>query len=73
MNKIKEDKPIGVIIHLYMEISQGNFLCSYLFSNKLKYQVFIYLFSFFFYKIREQVGGAGPAQGGGMAPVGGGR
>jgi hypothetical protein len=31
------------------------------------------LFSFFFYKIREQEGGTSPAQGGRLAPVGGGR
>jgi hypothetical protein len=24
MKKIRGDKPIGVIIHIYMEISQGN-------------------------------------------------
>jgi hypothetical protein len=34
MKKIRGDKPIGVIIHIYMEISQRNFLCSYLISNK---------------------------------------
>jgi hypothetical protein len=32
-----------------------------------------YLFSFLFCKIREQKGGTGPAQGEGLAPVGGGR
>jgi hypothetical protein len=31
MKKIRGDKPIGVIIHVYMEISQGNSLCSYLY------------------------------------------
>jgi hypothetical protein len=66
MKKIREDEPVGVIIHTYMEISQGNLLCSYLYSNKLKCHVFLfYLFLFFFYKIREQEGGASPAQGGG--------
>jgi hypothetical protein len=28
MKKIKGDKPIGVTKHIYMEISQGNSLCS---------------------------------------------
>jgi hypothetical protein len=31
-----------------------------------------YLFSFFFYEIREQEDGTGPAQGGWLAPVEGG-
>jgi hypothetical protein len=30
-----------------------------------------YILSFFFFKIREQEGGRGPAQGGRLAPVGG--
>jgi hypothetical protein len=30
MKKNRKDEPIGVIIHVYMEMSQGNSLCSYL-------------------------------------------
>jgi hypothetical protein len=45
MNKNGGDEPIGFIIHIHMELSQGNFLCSYL--NKQKCH-------FFFNKIREQ-------------------
>jgi hypothetical protein len=40
MKKIKGDKTIGVIIHIYMEISQGNFLCSYIYL-KLKCHGFL--------------------------------
>jgi hypothetical protein len=44
MKKIRGDTPIGVIIHTYMEISQGNYLCSYL-SLKLRCHVFHFTFS----------------------------
>jgi hypothetical protein len=69
MKKIRGDKPIEVIIHTNMEISQGNSPCS-----KLKCHVFHFIFSLFFsYKIREQEGRTSPAQGGGLASMGGGR
>jgi hypothetical protein len=58
--KKNRDEPIGVIIHIYMEISQGNSLCSYLYLQKIKMS-FFFLFSFFFDKIREQEDGTGPA------------
>jgi hypothetical protein len=51
--KNRRDERIRVIIHIYMEMSQGNSLCSY-----LKQNVF---FTYFFYKIGEQEGGTGPA------------
>jgi hypothetical protein len=51
MKKIGGDETIGVIICIYMGISQGNSLCSYLYLNKAKISCFsFYLFSFFFYK-----------------------
>jgi hypothetical protein len=53
------DKPIWVIIHMYMEISQGNSLCSYLKQTKISF--------FFFYKIREQKGRMGSSWG--LVPV----
>jgi hypothetical protein len=59
MKKLRGDEPSGVIIHIYMEISQGDSLCSYFYLKQAK----ISLFSFFFYKIRGQEGGTGPAQG----------
>jgi hypothetical protein len=63
MKKIGRDKPSGVITHTYMEISQGNSLCSYMYL-KLKCHVFsFYLFSFFSYKSGEQEGRTSPAQG----------
>jgi hypothetical protein len=58
MKKNRSDKPVGVTIHIYMEISQENFLCSYLYLKQAK--------------MREQEDGMGPAQGGGLVPVGGG-
>jgi hypothetical protein len=57
-----------------MEIPQGNLLCRYLYLKQGKIPCFLfYLFSFFFYKIREQEGKTSPAQEGGLAPVGRGR
>jgi hypothetical protein len=41
---------------MIMEISQGNFLCSYLFHKQAKMPFFS-----FFYKIVEEEGGKGPA------------
>jgi hypothetical protein len=69
MKKIRGDTPVGVIIHIYLEISQGNSLCSYLKEAKMPSFSF-YPFSFFFYKIGEQEGRTSPAKGGGLAPVG---
>jgi hypothetical protein len=56
MKKIRRDKPIGAIIHIYMEIPQGrNSLCSYLYLKQAKMSCFLfYLSSFFFYKIGER-------------------
>jgi hypothetical protein len=49
-----------------MEISQGNSLCIATFiTNKQKYHVFI--FSFSFYKIREKEGRTGSAKGVGVS------
>jgi hypothetical protein len=74
MMKIRGDKPVRVIIHIYLKISQGNSLCSYLYFKQAKMSCFsFYHFSFFFYKIREQESRASPAQGAGLALVGGGR
>jgi hypothetical protein len=74
MKKIREDEPTGVITHLYMEIPQGNSLCSYLYLKQANMSCFSFSFFFFFFcKIREQEGRTGPAWGGGVVPVGGGR
>jgi hypothetical protein len=55
-----------------MKIPQGNALCSYLHLKQAKMSHFYFsLFSFFLYKIIEQDGETGPAQGGGLASVGG--
>jgi hypothetical protein len=42
-------EPNRAVIHIYVEVSQGNFLCSYLKQAKLS-------FFFLFYKFREQEG-----------------
>jgi hypothetical protein len=72
MKKIRGDKLSGVVIHAYMELSQGNSLCSYLYL-KLKCHVFILSFLFFFllqnWRTRR-VQQAPPR--GRLAPVGGG-
>jgi hypothetical protein len=55
MKKIRGDKPIGLQIHIYIEISQGNFLCNYLYLKLAKMSCFsFYLFSFLFCKIGKQ-------------------
>jgi hypothetical protein len=40
MKKIRGDKPTGVIIHIHMEILQGNSLCSYLYLKQAKMSCF---------------------------------
>jgi hypothetical protein len=47
MKKNRGDEALGVIIHIYMEISQGNSLWSYLYHKQAKMSVFS------FYKIGE--------------------
>jgi hypothetical protein len=64
MKKIRGDKQIGVIIHINMETSQRNSLCSYFYFKQAKMSCFsFYLFSFVFYRIREQEGRTHYAQG----------
>jgi hypothetical protein len=46
MKKIRGAKPIGVMIHTYKEISQGNSLFSYLY-HKPKCHVFCFICSLF--------------------------
>jgi hypothetical protein len=45
--KNRGDEPIGVIIHIYMELSHGNSLCSYLYLKQAKLS-FLLLFYFLF-------------------------
>jgi hypothetical protein len=54
-----------------MEISQGNSL--YIPSSQINKNVMFFFLSFLFCKIGEKGGRTGPAQGGGLAPVAGGR
>jgi hypothetical protein len=41
MKKNRGDEPIGVVIHIYMEISQGNSLCNYLYLEQTKMSFFL--------------------------------
>jgi hypothetical protein len=50
VKKNRGDEPNGIMIHIYVEVPQGNSLCSYLYLKKAK----ISFCSFFFHKIREQ-------------------
>jgi hypothetical protein len=43
MKKNKRDEPIGVIIHMYLEILRRNSLCSYFYLKQAKIS-FFYLF-----------------------------
>jgi hypothetical protein len=62
MKKNRGDEPIGVIMHIFMEMSQGNSLCSYMYLKQTKLSCFsFHLFFFFLYKIREQEGRTGGA------------
>jgi hypothetical protein len=70
MKKIRGDKPIWVIIHTYIEISQGNSLCSYLYL-KLKCHVFILSFLFFLL-YNQRRGGQNESCPGGRAGTNGG-
>jgi hypothetical protein len=44
MKKNRGDEPIGVIIHIHMEISQGNSLVVTFISNKQKCHLFLFFF-----------------------------
>jgi hypothetical protein len=45
MKKNRGDKPIEVIIHIYMELSQGNSLCSYFYLKQAKNIISSFFFS----------------------------
>jgi hypothetical protein len=46
VKKIRGDKPIGVIIHIYMKITKGNSWFSSHYSKKLNCNVFVLSFLF---------------------------
>jgi hypothetical protein len=50
MKKNRGDNPIVVIIHTYMEISQGNSLCRYLYVKEAKMSCFSFYLLFFLLK-----------------------
>jgi hypothetical protein len=46
VKRIRGNEPIGVATHIWLEISQGNSLCSYLYLKQAKTSCFsLYLFS----------------------------
>jgi hypothetical protein len=62
MKKNRGDEPIVVIIHIYMEMSQGHSLCSYLKQTKI---------SFFSLSQNQRTGGQSRSYlGRGLLPVG---
>jgi hypothetical protein len=62
LKRTRRDEPIGALIHICMETTQENSLCSYLYLKLAKMSCFpFYLLCFFLYKIREQEGGTGSA------------
>jgi hypothetical protein len=64
VKRTRRDEAIGVVIHICMETTQGNFLYSYLYVKLGKTSCFsFHLLCFSFYKI---------GRGAGLAPVGGG-
>jgi hypothetical protein len=75
MKKIRGDKPIEVIIHIYMEISQGNSLCNYIYLKQTKMSCFSFIFSLFSSeKLENSRAGASPTRWKKrLAPVGGGK
>jgi hypothetical protein len=53
MTKNREE-PIGVIIHIYMEISQGKSLCIYLYFKQQKNTISFFLFFFPFSSTKSE-------------------
>jgi hypothetical protein len=51
---------------VYIEISQGNALCNYIYLKQARISVFL----LFFYKMGEQEGGTGLPQHGGVGTTG---
>jgi hypothetical protein len=70
MKKIRGNKSIGVIIHVYTEISQGNSLCSYLYFKQAKMSCVSFYLFFFLLQNRIIRGQTSPAQGRGTSGKG---
>jgi hypothetical protein len=45
MKKNRRDEPIGVLMPIYIELSQGNSLCSYLYLRQAKMSFFFLFYS----------------------------
>jgi hypothetical protein len=60
VKRTERDEPVGVVIYICIEATQGNSLCSDLYLKLAKTTCFsFYLLCFFFHKIGEQAGGTG--------------
>jgi hypothetical protein len=74
MKKIKQDKPVGVKMYIYMGITQGNSLCSYLYLKQTKMSYF-FLFPFSLFSSRKlekrRAERVLPRESGRLVPVGG--
>jgi hypothetical protein len=75
MKTIMGNKTIGFInIYIYLKISQGNSMSSYLYLKQAKYVMFLFLCFLFFLRQNQRIEGQNKsAQEEGLAPVGVGR
>jgi hypothetical protein len=72
VKKTRRDQSPGDVIHMCMETTQGNSLCSHLYLKLAKTLFLILVLWFFFYKIRAQEGRTRWGGGWGLTSVGGG-
>jgi hypothetical protein len=54
MKNNRGDEPVGVIIHIYMEISQGNSLRGYIYLKQAKMLFFFLFFLFLFSSTKSE-------------------
>jgi hypothetical protein len=47
VKRTRGDEPIGAVIHICKEISQGNSLCSYIYLKLANHHVFLFIFYLF--------------------------
>jgi hypothetical protein len=64
MKKMRGEKPVGVIIHIHMEISQGNSLYRYI-TLYMSQTIKNVMFSFFYLLSTSTKSGTGSVGGGG--------
>jgi hypothetical protein len=57
VKKTRGDEPIGVVIHICMETTEGNSLCTYLYLKLAKTSFFLFIF-FLLQNLRRSDGSA---------------